>query len=88
MLQAFIGRTKDYLDSNRDYFKARERSRKGGSRRERSRLAYPGSRAPQVILNFLQICTQHLGGVIQVDWPPFYKRMMSNLNFVNLNFLS
>ena len=42
----------------------------------------------KVILTFLQICTQHLSGVIQVDWPPFYKTMMRKLDFVNLNFLS
>ena len=44
--------------------------------------------AAQVVLNFLQICTQQLGGAISVDWPEGYSRAMSRFNIVNLNVLS
>ena len=89
MLCAFGDRMKAYIDSKRDYYKVlRSRPREEAHRDLAHALAFPDPCAPQVILNFLQICTQHLGGVVRIDWPPFYKGVMSNLNFVNLNFLS
>ena len=33
----------------------------------------------KIIINFLQIVTQHLNGAINVDWPRSYSNFMDNL---------